>query len=215
MPLCFSSFFIRNFHTKPLQPDSALLTGQIRLNLAPFGPRHVTNSTSTAVYLAASHLNRRVTRKPAKHLATLNRTWGKYRRDLAHPGTIAGPMLMRYNHPPDFHSSPSVPFTGSAPALTLMLSRLRGRAVRQTSHDLTKSGTFCIDSTIARLSHPTVKRKTRGRGRVARSFDFDLAFRGRVAHNHTSPGFLNKQCESGVGIPDSKNTVLRKTFTCL
>src|SRR6476661_2235698 len=56
----------------------------------------------------------------------------------------------------DFHSSLNGPFTGSLPALTLMLSRLRGRAVRQTSHDLIKSGTFCVAHHTAHLTDPTL-----------------------------------------------------------
>jgi hypothetical protein len=73
------------------------------------------------------------------------------------PGTIAGPMLISFTQDSlDFHSSLNGPFTGSLPALTLMLSRLRGRAVRQTSHDLTKSGTFCVARHAAHLTDPTL-----------------------------------------------------------
>src|SRR6476469_4828143 len=72
-------------------------------------------------------------------------------------GTIAGPMLISFaQHSLDFHSSLNGPFTGSLPALTLMLSRLRGRAVRQTAHDLTKSGTFCVARHAAHLTDPTL-----------------------------------------------------------
>jgi hypothetical protein len=49
---------------------------------------------------------------------------------------------LRRPRPAFFHSSPSGPYTGYCPTATLGLSRLRGRAVRRASHDLTESGAF-------------------------------------------------------------------------
>ncbi len=42
----------------------------------------------------------------------------------------------------DFHSSPSEPFPRVTPAVSLFVSRLRGRAVRRTSHDSMSLGRF-------------------------------------------------------------------------
>jgi hypothetical protein len=58
--------------------------------------------------------------------------------DAAWPGFLSARGPERTN----FHSSPSEPFPWSTEAVTLLLSRLRGRAVRRTSQGLNESGTF-------------------------------------------------------------------------
>ena len=127
---------------------------------ATYGPH------SSAVYLA-SHPERQRTSFRTRSCADM--VFRNLQPLPRAPGTIAGPMFISFAQDSlDFHSSLNGPFTGSLPAFTLMLSRLRGRAVRQTSHDLTKSGTFCIVRHVADLTDPTLKKsayRLRSRGK--------------------------------------------------